>query len=182
MGLAVLGALLPLGEAGVAVGGPVRVPTSARADASGGAALTLVSFNVTPRLSRPGERVEFAASVSGGAPPYRYDYFGLPRNCPSVSAPNLTCAPTARGVYVVEVTVSDSTDAAVMGFATLHVTGGFVGPLGLSLVALSLIALGLTIVGVIAAVGILFWYRRRAARRSREEPPGEIFRPPPGAE
>ncbi len=55
-----------------------------------------------------GGSLVLSVSPMGGAPPYGYDWLGLPSGCPSSNASELACEPTATGEFSVQVNVTDS--------------------------------------------------------------------------
>jgi hypothetical protein len=55
-----------------------------------------------------GQPVAFSTSASGGSGGYSYTWTGLPTGCSSVSSSNVSCTPTATGLFSVQVSVVDS--------------------------------------------------------------------------
>ncbi len=55
-----------------------------------------------------GQSVRFSVTVTGGSGGYTYIWQGLPTGCVSISAPDVTCTPTAIGLSSVGVQVNDS--------------------------------------------------------------------------
>ncbi len=68
----------------------------------------LDSIAASPAQIDVGVSVTFSASRSGGTEPFTFAYTGLPAGCASQNAATLTCSPTAQGVFVVNVTVTDA--------------------------------------------------------------------------
>ncbi|MCI4372462.1 MAG: hypothetical protein L3K02_02285 [Thermoplasmata archaeon] len=65
-----------------------------------------------------GNSLTLSTVVTGGAPPLRYTYSGLPPGCTSASLPTLVCLPTGTGNFTVRVSVEDFTNV------TANVTAG----------------------------------------------------------
>ncbi len=91
----------------------IALPGFARA-----APLTLVSFTLTPAHIDDGQSSVFNVTVSGGTPPYRYNWSGLPPSlawapCMPANASELTCAVGVPGTYMVGVNVTDAAGHSV---------------------------------------------------------------------
>jgi hypothetical protein len=73
-----------------------------------------------------GDQLDLSTSVGGGTPPLRYLYSGLPTGCSSGDLQNLSCRPSAAGVFsTMEVTVTDALGAqAVSAAEFLEVQAG----------------------------------------------------------
>jgi len=90
--------------------------------------------SVSPSPIDVGNATTVIVLVSGGAPPLRYAYSGLPLGCGSSSVPILACHPTQAGNFTIEATVDDSVNASVNASAQLEVgaplsaTGPLVSP------------------------------------------------------
>lgn len=69
------------------------------------------TLNVSGTPVRLGSTVAFVANTTGGAPPYVYQYGGLPPGCVSVNASEVGCLPTQAGFYNATVWVSDQNGA-----------------------------------------------------------------------
>ncbi len=61
-----------------------------------------------------GGTLHLSSAVSGGTGGYTYLWTGLPPGCPSASAANLTCTPTATGVFSGNLSVTDSAGLTVV--------------------------------------------------------------------
>ena len=80
---------------------------------------TLQGFSVTPGNLTEGSPVSISTSVTGGTPPYRYAYTGLPSGCGSVDRPALNCTPQQNGSFSVGVSVTDAAGWTLHGSAVL---------------------------------------------------------------
>jgi hypothetical protein len=54
-----------------------------------------------------GQSVTFAANLSGGEPPYEFEWVSLPPGCVPGTSPRVLCSPTSNGAYLVEIFVGD---------------------------------------------------------------------------
>lgn len=121
-----------------------------------GVALSVTSFSVSPSSVPAGASTTFTTGVTGGTTPYEFAYTGLPSGCPSVSAQNLSCMPTAVGTFPVEVQVTDFAGAVRTANATLTVVpaaGGTTSALpGLEWVALGAVVVGIAVVATILVI------------------------------
>jgi hypothetical protein len=95
-------------------------------------------------------------SMSGGTPPYRYVYSGLPASCPSQDLGNLSCSDPANSGGPVSVTVTDAVGALANATAMASNPSGTAT--GAQLFDFELIPAGGVVVAVIAAVLVL-WRR-----------------------
>jgi len=84
-------------------------------------ALVVASFTVAPSTLGLGGTAILRANVSGGTPPYRFSYTGLPAGCSSQTVPALPCTPTASGSYTVTVNVTDGAGATAATTASFTV-------------------------------------------------------------
>lgn len=85
--------------------------------------LGISSFAATPSSVAPGEPVTLRAATVGGAPPYSFQYSGLPTGCVSANRSNLSCTPSDRGTFVITVRVGDRLGGASLATTNLSVTG-----------------------------------------------------------
>ncbi|MGA8275886.1 MAG: hypothetical protein WB789_10190 [Thermoplasmata archaeon] len=77
--------------------------------------------SVLPSPVDVGYATTFRVVVSGGSPPLRYSYSGLPPGCVSSSVPILSCQPSGPGNFTVQVSVEDYSNASVNASAGLEV-------------------------------------------------------------
>lgn len=82
------------------------------------------SFAAIPPAVDVGNSTGLTVVATAGAGPYSYAYFGLPGGCASANTSTLSCTPSAPGVFLVSVNVSDSA-----GNWTLATTGLRVNPI-----------------------------------------------------
>lgn len=99
-------------------------------------------------------------SVSGGASPYTYTYFGLPPGCASVDSAVLECTPTGAGTFTITGEVVDAAHESEIANVSLTVNSSPTGGIVLSTVDVELTAL-IAIVAVAVAIGALVMVRRR---------------------
>lgn len=87
----------------------------------------VLNFTSAPGSSlRAGESVSFFANVTGGTPPYRYAFQGLPPGCTSGNQSEVQCVASAAGTYNVLVSVVDA--VGVERNRNLSVTVALPGP------------------------------------------------------
>jgi hypothetical protein len=88
-------------------------------------------LSISAPLVDVGGNVTLSVQVTGGAPPYRYNYSGLPRGCLSASVPLLNCYPNSAGNFTIGASVEDFLNATLNLSVTLEVGPGLVafGPL-----------------------------------------------------
>ncbi|HEY6238000.1 MAG TPA: hypothetical protein VIZ68_02295, partial [Thermoplasmata archaeon] len=79
------------------------------------------SYVSHPGVTDVNVSVTLRATVLGGASPLSYAYSGLPAGCLTVSAPSLTCRPSASGVYGVVLQVTDALGNSTVSTAMLTV-------------------------------------------------------------
>ena len=60
-----------------------------------------------------GQAVSFRATATGGLPPYRFAWIGVPAGCPASTVAELSCRPTIVGTFQVKVDVSDAYGSSV---------------------------------------------------------------------
>lgn len=89
----------PSGTATVTVAGPLSVGAITVGTPTGGADV--------------GQSVPLFGHTSGGIPPYRYLWTGLPSGCASANASTILCAPNAAGTYSLRLAVTDSNGSTV---------------------------------------------------------------------
>lgn len=110
-----------------------------------------------------GGRLSVEAVVSGGDPPFRFQWGGLPSGCTPADVPSLTCQPNASGSFDVTVTVVDA--AGVGTHASLNVTvrpaSSSPSPAGSPSWALPV---GIVAGAVIAVVALVLFFLRRGSR------------------
>jgi hypothetical protein len=143
--------------------------------ASGDSGLLRLNFSSSVESLSLGLPVTFRTAVSGGQPPYSYEYSGLPPGCISMNAATLTCTPGLAGSFNVEVTVRDGVGNRQSAFLDLAITSGSPVIFGLLRPPSWASLLGPALLGMVggAAVASLAWGRlRRPRRRSRSRPVG----------
>lgn len=84
-------------------------------------ALTISGFAAAPASVFLGETSHLATSVTGGSPPYAFNFTGLPSGCASFDTANLSCQPARVGTFSVRVNVTDSARASVHASTNLTV-------------------------------------------------------------
>lgn len=111
---------------------------------------------------RAGGEVALVGNVSGGTPPYRWAWSGLPPGCPPANDPTIRCTLAAPGDFTVRVTATDALGQSTTASATLHVDPpvAFGSPYALS--TAGWIVVGAT-AAALAAIGVV----RILARRQR---------------
>ncbi len=82
---------------------------------------SVASLRVAPASGEVGQSRSITLVLAGGLPPYAVSYQGLPPGCTSTDALALTCAPTAPGGYVVQLSASDTLGGRTEGNVTLQV-------------------------------------------------------------
>ncbi|MDE1821922.1 MAG: hypothetical protein KGJ23_12160 [Euryarchaeota archaeon] len=79
------------------------------------------SFSASPAPGEVSVPANLTVAVSGGSPPFRYTYTGLPAGCASSNAFSLPCTPTAPGTFSVGVTAADAQGKVAVGSLTWSV-------------------------------------------------------------
>lgn len=101
------------------------VPTSwlkeVVANTSPGPTQLTTSESVNPKTIVIGQQVTFTATVSGGTPPYKYNWVGLPTPLQNSDTNIITGKPDTVGTYVTAVTVVDNANNTASANATLIV-------------------------------------------------------------
>ncbi len=101
-------------------------------DPRGYAAWRYVSLHVDPTFASAtlsvnrstvdvGQAMAFTASTSGGGPPMRFVWWGLPPGCASQNVSTLICLPSAAGTYAVTVQATDGAGVTRYGSVTVTV-------------------------------------------------------------
>ena len=67
-----------------------------------------ITLAATPGDPIVGQLVTFTAGTTGGDPPYTYLWSGLPAGCLPINSSQLSCRPTAAGVFTSRVEVTDA--------------------------------------------------------------------------
>ena len=134
-------------------------------------ALTLVAL---PSIISVGETTVLQANVTGGYPPYTFDWGGLPTGCVGTNVSTLSCDPTYGGGFSVTVAATDtvgtirnsSVGLVVTGPSAPHTTHLKPPPLGGLSPWATWVAIG--VVALAATAGIVgIWYGLRAGRRRK---------------
>ena len=151
----------------------VNVSISRTLDVSVAPRLSLSYFGGYPTSPITlGDGVAFGANVSGGVPPYQYEYSKLPAGCSTANVSTFDCVPTATGSWIVTLTVKDALGVEANGSFVLTVLNSK----GLTLTLLDWGLIGGTLVGVGAVVGAIAWRRRRRGMEGVTEPGAETTR------
>jgi hypothetical protein len=90
------------------------------------------SFSASPASIPVGQTTQINVSVTGGVPPYVFQYSNLPPGCFSVDSATFSCIPTGAGSYSLLVTIQDSNGFDASSSAPLSVTSSSVGSLTVS--------------------------------------------------
>ena len=80
-----------------------------------------LALNASPSVIVYNANVSLSAAVTGGTPPYTFNWTTLPRGCLSSNVSTLVCHPLSEGVLPVTVTVSDSAGASASASTTVVV-------------------------------------------------------------
>ncbi len=155
-----------------AVNGYTASPSSGSIGVSGGTATEDISFTpgsgalavtlaATPSTVAVGVETNLSAVTSGGTPPIRYAYTGLPTGCSSQNLPTLPCTPTAAGSYRVTVTATDDLDHVAEANATLTVTTTTVPPSQSPSGSSTWLWIVVALVVVLAVIALVLVLRRR---------------------
>ncbi|MCI4325762.1 MAG: beta-propeller fold lactonase family protein [Thermoplasmata archaeon] len=70
--------------------------------------LSINSLTASPSVVDVGMAVNLTAGVTGDAPPFSFDWTGLPRGCVSQNASAIPCRPTQSGAYTTTLRVEDA--------------------------------------------------------------------------
>ncbi len=83
--------------------------------------LTLTSFGPSTPAVTQGGSDPLSVQLTGGTPPFTYDYPRLPPGCVSADSAPLPCTPTSSGTFAIEVQVTDAAGASVFANSSLTV-------------------------------------------------------------
>ncbi len=75
---------------------------------NGPLAVAGISTSVATGNADVGQTVTFTALVSGGVPPYSFQWLGLPAECPGSNSTSVGCVPSTVGSYSISVSVTDA--------------------------------------------------------------------------
>jgi hypothetical protein len=67
-----------------------------------------LSLQLTPSLLDLGHSASLFFNTTGGTPPLRFAYTGLPNGCESPDSPTLSCAPAVTGTFTVSASATDT--------------------------------------------------------------------------
>jgi Galactose oxidase, central domain len=143
----------------------------------------IFGFTGSPNPVSVGTALELLVNASGGSGVFSFSYSQLPAGCVSENRSTLTCAPSAIGTFVVEVTMTDS-----LGYRTTAVTNVTVVSaaststiLGLSSGTFYGVLVAAVVLLVLVGVAVLLLRRRRGRPTSEPDPvpPGEDPTAPP---
>jgi len=133
-------------------------------------------FQALPSSLQLGVSLNLITNVSGGTPPLRFAYSGLPPGCPTRDSALLSCLPGETGTFAIEVMVTDAVNVQTSSFVTITVEPASVPQNSTPFSPLEGYVIAGGVAGVVVLAGVLpvLW----ASRRGRpEEPNGS--RPPP---
>ena len=156
----------------------VSVNDSSAAPTSSGV-LTLVvnpnptlSVTSTPANLTVGASVLIEANITGGSPPYSYDFEGLPPGCSTANQSQLPCVPKAAGTYNITVSVVDSVGVERIRNLTLNVIApqGPSNPTAAPPSEVELAVVGVAAVLIVAAAVVLLRRRVRPKLDRKDEP------------
>jgi PKD repeat protein len=143
-----------------------------------------VTLTASPSSAAPGSQIHFAATVSGGRPPFEFRWWGLPTGpgCVSSNSSTVNCTAESNGTWEVVVGVNDFTGYAQASTNVSISPTGSTGPppangggakpyspLGLEVGALA---------ALVVAVLVVAWVVRARGKRPDAETPSA---PPEGA-
>ncbi len=83
---------------------------------------TISTFTASPPSITLGASATLTVSASGGTAPITYQYSGLPPGCSAANLSSLTCTPTAAGVFLITVNVTDHNGLSASATTTLTVS------------------------------------------------------------
>lgn len=81
----------------------------------------ITSFGAQPLVAPPNHTFWLNVSATGGAPPYKYTYTGLPTGCTSSNTSDLPCSATSTGTYLVEVNVTGSSGGSATAWTLVQI-------------------------------------------------------------
>ena len=145
-----------------------------------------VNLSESPGSIDLGETTNLSASVTGGTPPYSYDWTSLPVGCTPLNRSSLSCTPSEKGTFDVRLTVTDAggRSASVLAPLTVSVPAPRSGLWSSAAVPIYVFGAGLGVAAAVVSTLLLFRLRRRPRR-----PPASIvpvspspYVPPGGAE
>lgn len=94
----------------------------------GPSGLVVSTFLADPARVVKGNVTYLNVSVSGGAPPYSFEYSGLPYPCLSKNLSSIACRPAEVRAFSVTVVVTDANGSSVQASTPLDVVSGYSGP------------------------------------------------------
>jgi hypothetical protein len=124
----------------------------------------IVLFQALPSSLQLGVSLNLITNVSGGTPPLRFTYSGLPPGCPTRNSTSLSCLPGETGTFAIEVTVTDAVDVQTSSFVTITVAPAPVPQNSTPFSPAEGYAIGGAVAGVVVLAGVLpvvWWARRR---------------------
>ena len=133
-----------------------------------------------------GSSVTFSANVSGGSGGFAFVWQGLPPGCESIDAPSVTCTPTEKGTFYVDLEMNDSNGVNATSPTWPEVVLPSSAPSNSSSQAVSFFTSPYFLVGVIAilvaaVVAAVVWRRRTPPASSVPPSSGPPPAPPPGS-
>jgi len=136
----------------------------------------IVLFQALPSSLQLGVSLNLVTNVTGGTPPLRFAYSGLPPGCPTRNSALLSCLPGETGTFAIEVTVTDGVNEQTSSFVTITVAPAPIPQNSTPFSPAEGYAIAGAVAGVIVLAGVLpvLWWNRRGPR----EGPPETGRPP----
>jgi PKD domain-containing protein len=137
----------------------------------------IVLFQALPSNLQLGVSLNLVTNVTGGTPPLRFAYSGLPPGCPTRNSASLSCLPGETGTFAIEVTVTDGVDEQTSSFVTITVAPATVPQNSTPFSPAEGYAIAGAVAGVVVLAGVLpvLWWRRRGPPGGPSEP----LLPPP---
>lgn len=127
----------------------------------------ILLFQAVPATFALGGSLNLVTNITGGTPPFRFSYNGLPSGCPGNDTPAISCLPGVAGTYAIEVIVVDAVGEETSAWVTVSVTSAPMSSGGSSFTAEDGYALAGAVAGVIILAGVLpvlLWSRRTESR------------------
>lgn len=134
--------------------------------------LAIASFTATPSTVSVGDQLTLKVTISGGLAPFTYSYVQLPTGCASQNSSSVVCAPTATGLSIVVVTVSDKLGRTAEANVSVQVNSASSSSTVLGLPSTE--GYGLLAVIVLIVVALVVFL----AMRMRGKPPAASSAPP----
>jgi len=136
----------------------------------------IVLFQALPSSLQLGGSLNLVTNVSGGTPPLRFAFSGLPPGCPTRDSASLSCLPGETGTFAIEVTVTDGVNEQTSSFVTITVAPAAIPQNSTPFSPAEGYVIAGAVAGLVVLAGVLpvLWWGRRAP----PEEPDETWRPP----